>query len=181
MRPVVKVVGTSLVVAGLAALALVLRLTTSRVKSMYPPVAAGARGRAYPSGYCGNLPETVGVTTRACSDEADVVFDVRAVATLRIETPSDVRAGDRLELRAEAFDAGGVKLVLGDQAPLHWTFSGALAARPRPSCGDILPICPEEDHGYANAISQGSGDVEVTFGELRAHTTIQVGPRRGTE
>jgi len=82
--------------------------------------------------------------------------------------------GARVVYGVTAMDSGGVALDLGRDTPVQWTFSGALTERDRPSCGDVIPICPARSAGYARAGSAGTGGVEARLGALRGSTTTVV-------
>jgi len=116
---------------------------------------------------------TPGHVRLECRDGV-VVVDVRPVHRLAITPVADAAVGARPVYSIVAYDARGTELLVGRDGAVVWTFSGALSARARPGCGDILPICPAASNGYASADTPGIGVVMATFGALRASTTTTV-------
>ena len=51
----------------------------------------------------------------------------------------------------------------------------ALAQRPAPGCGDIIPVCWPANGGYASAMDEGQGYVEATLAGATASSTVRVG------
>ncbi len=113
-------------------------------------------------------------TARLRCRDGDVVLEVREPARVSIDTVARARVGQRLFYRAAVHDTAGHELDVGEERVLSWAFSGALAARASPGCGDIIPTCPSANAGFARAEAPGLGTIDVSFRGLRATSTTHV-------
>lgn len=112
---------------------------------------------------------------RMVCERGMVVLDVRRPSRLGIDTTQVVKRGALLVMHAQAFGAEGERLSIGE-APVSWSFSGALAPRPVPACADEASACPPRNAGFAKAYDDGEGAVMARFGGLSARIVVTVLP-----
>jgi len=115
----------------------------------------------------------LGVVRNTCRDGV-VVLDIRRVARLAIDPVPSASVDARLVYAVRAFDAAGIELDIGQETPIAWSFRGALASRSYPGCGDIIPICPPMNDGFAVALGPGVGTIDASFGALHARSTTTI-------
>lgn len=152
-------------------------------------LAVGARGELFETlGPCASVASATlrfeegryealapGTERVACRDGTYTIH-VAPIARLEIEPVPSARVGQPLVFAVRASDAAGNELTIGRDTTVAWSFGGALASRPTPGCGDIVPICPSRAAGYAVAASAGSGTITAALGSARAVATTSVGP-----
>jgi hypothetical protein len=138
-----------------------------------PDVRPGAPAHFSPTGETFEAVDP-GRVRMAC-ERGIVVLDVRRPSRLGIDTTQVVKRGDLLVTRAQAFGAEGERLSIGE-APVSWSFSGALAPRPPPFCTLEASACPPGNAGFAKAYDDGEGGVVARFGALSARVVVTVLP-----
>jgi len=116
---------------------------------------------------------SIGTARLSCRD-GDVVLEVRAPVRIAIDPVPTARSGARLYYGAKIYDSVARELSVGDAAVVSWTFSGALTLRPYPGCGDVIPLCPSVNGGFATATSLGVGVIDVRYAGIGAHSTTRV-------
>ncbi len=104
-----------------------------------------------------------------------VVLDVRRASRISVDTSRVAKRGDFLVMQAQAFDESGARLSIGE-APVLWSFTGALASRTLPECSDGETPCPPRNAGYAGAYDEGEGQVLARFGGLSSRIVVTVTP-----
>jgi hypothetical protein len=102
-----------------------------------------------------------------------VVLDVRRPSRVAIDTSQVVKRGDLLVMRVQAFAEGGERLSIGE-APVAWSFTGALSSRPPPACSEGAKVCPPQNGGFARAYDEGEGQVLATFAGLSSRISVSV-------
>jgi len=104
-----------------------------------------------------------------------VVLDVRQPSRLTIDATRTLKRGDALVLRAQLFDEKGNTLAMGD-APIAWSFTGAIAATSPSPCAADAKDCPPINAGFAKAYDEGEGHVLARFKDLSSRIVVRVSP-----
>ena len=104
------------------------------------------------------------------------MLDVRAVARIVVDSGTTAPPYTSLVYSVQAFDAAGVALEVGEDAAITWTFGGSLGPRNYPGCGDILPVCPAHNAGFAWSLGAGVGTIDVAFAGRTVSNRVTIGP-----
>lgn len=110
---------------------------------------------------------------RIACERGFVVLEARRPSRLDIDTTQVVKRGELVVVRLQAFGEGGERLSIGE-APVSWSFTGALAPRPAPACTSDANACPPPNAGFAKAYDEGEGGVTARFGPLSARVAVSV-------